>query len=173
MTTNDTMTVYKLFRIRKDGSLGPLFIDASARIPLGEWINATYTPRNGYAPRGGWHCGLLPKADHLKQDDGRIWCECLIPAKQYTPEDHAPMFRKQGDMEMVPADGHYTWKRPAHQGGSWVIAGTLMVLRTLTDAEVAMINGQPDGYAERGLDNGPVLADEEDWTDEEIAQMAA
>ena len=110
-----TTTVYKLFRQRKDGSLGPLFIGASQRIPLGEWLQAEDIPTKGYARRPGWHAGFLPEAPHLTEK-GRVWCECE-----------------------VPADGYYRFPRPAHQGGEWIIAAWLKVNRILTDAEVRRI----------------------------------
>lgn len=31
-------TGYKLFRLRKDGTLGPLFINASLRVPQRGWV---------------------------------------------------------------------------------------------------------------------------------------
>ena len=110
-----TEIVYKLFRQRKDGSLGPLFIGASQRIPLGEWLQAEDIPTKGYAHRPGWHAGFLPEAPHLTEA-GRVWAECEIPV-----------------------GGYYRFPRPAHQGGEWVIAEAIKVNRVLETEEVEEI----------------------------------
>lgn len=34
------MIAYKLFRLRKDGTIGPPFINAKLRIPIDEWLQA-------------------------------------------------------------------------------------------------------------------------------------
>ena len=104
------MKAYKLFRKRKDGTLGPLFINARQRVPVGEWLPAEDKPTKGYAHRPGWHSGVAPQADHLSERD-RVWCEVEI--KDY-----------------------YTFKRPAHQGGEWLISSWLRVVRELTTEEV-------------------------------------
>jgi hypothetical protein len=75
-------TAYKLFRKRKDGTLGPLFIGASQRITIGEWMEAEDIPTKGFAHRPGWHAGLVPET-HIQENDNRVWCECLI--KDYYP----------------------------------------------------------------------------------------
>ena len=46
------MKAYKLMRMRKDGTLGSLFINKSC-IPLGKWLEAR-SPDKGYAHRPGW-----------------------------------------------------------------------------------------------------------------------
>lgn len=107
------MKVYKLFRMRKDGTLGPLFIGARQRIRLGEWLEAEDIPTKGYAHRPGWHSGMLPHAPHLSER-GRVWCECEV-----------------GDF--------YKFVRPKHQGGYWFISKWIKVNRVLTNAEVSAI----------------------------------
>ena len=99
------MQVYKLFKQRKDGSLGPLFINARQRVAIGEWMEAGYYPTKGFAPRKGWHCTLEPNAPHLKQGEGsgRVWAKCEV-------ED--PVM----------------YERPESQGGTWVLASKLKVL---------------------------------------------
>lgn len=101
-------TVYKLFRLRKDGTLGPLFINARQRVPIGEWLEAEDHPTKGFAHRPGWHATLAPVAPHLKsgQGSGRVWCLCL-------------------------ADDAQTYSRPESQGGTWVLARRLLVLEVL------------------------------------------
>ncbi len=99
------MVAYKLFRKRKDGTLGPLFIDARKRIPVGEWMDAESHPTKGFAVRQGWHCTLRPVAPHLSEK-GRVWCKVEV-------ED---------------------WKgydRPESQGGTWILAQKLKVVKVL------------------------------------------
>lgn len=112
------MRVYKLFRQRKDGSLGPLFINARQRIAIGEWLPAEDRPTKGFAHRPGWHCGEVPAAPHLSES-GRVWAECTI-------------------------DGPwYRFQRPKNQGGEWIICnGRLRVERVLSDDQVAELRGE-------------------------------
>ena len=102
------MTAYKLFRKRKDGTLGPLFINARLRVPVGQWLEAECHPTKGFAVRHGWHCTLTPNAPHLKSgpDSGRVWCLCEVR-----------------DYE--------TYDRPESQGGTWVLANELKVIQEL------------------------------------------
>lgn len=99
------MIAYKLFRIRKDGSIGPLFIDARLRIPMGVWMEAQDVPTKGFAHRPGWHAGAAPEAPHLTER-GRAWFKVEI-------EDFT------------------VFRRPKHQGGEWLIAKRLKVLEKL------------------------------------------
>ena len=103
------MKVYKLFRQRKDGTLGPLFINRRQRVPVGEWLEAGDYPTKGFAHRPGWHATLEPTAPHLKQgpDSGRVWCLCEV----------------QGDVR------HF--RRPLAHGGTWILAQHLRVLEIL------------------------------------------
>lgn len=106
-TSKDASVIeaWKLLRRRADGSLGPLFINKKQRIPIGEWLPAEDHPTTGYAHRPGWHCAQSPSAPHLSEK-GRVWCRVLI--KDY-----------------------YTFKRPKHQGGEWLIAGWMQVLEEI------------------------------------------
>lgn len=104
------MIAYKLFRQRKDGTLGPLFINARQRVEIGEWLQAEDIPTKGYAHRPGWHAGETPDAPHLTEK-GRVWCE--VEVKDY-----------------------YRFVRPKYQGGYWIIAEWLKVNRVLTPEEV-------------------------------------
>ena len=103
------MEVYKLFRQRKDGTLGPLFINARLRVPIGKWMAAECHPTKGFAVREGWHATLVQSAPHLKSgpDSGRVWCLSEVRG------------------EVI----HY--KRPESQGGSWVLAPELKVIEVL------------------------------------------
>jgi len=74
----ETRVAYKLLTLRKDKTIGPLFINRKQIIPVGEWLDAEDHPTKGYAHRCGWHsCGDIC-APHLKMY-GRIWCRCSIP----------------------------------------------------------------------------------------------
>ena len=97
------MIGYKLFRKRKDGSLGPLFINRRARLPLNQWLDAEDHPTKGYAHRPGWHACARPVAPHLSEK-GRIWYE-------------------------VELDGVTRFDRPTPQGGLWLLAERMRILR--------------------------------------------
>ncbi len=100
-------TGYKLFRMRRDGTLGPLFIDKGLVVPLNRWLTAKCHPTPGYAVRPGWHVAQSPSAPHLKMD-GRLWFK-------------------------VEVRDYYEFKRPAHQGGVWLIAKKMRVLHLVNE----------------------------------------
>lgn len=107
------MIVYKLFRLRKDGSIGPLFINARLRMKIGEWMPAEFHPTKGYAVRPWWHCCALPIAPHLTEK-GRVWAACEV-------------------------DEYMTYFRPQNQGLKWILAKKIKVLKILTPEEVEKI----------------------------------
>lgn len=96
---------YKLFRMRKDGTLGPLFINRTLRVPVGEWLEAEDHPTKGYAHRPGWHAAPTKHAPHLSEK-GRVWCKVLL-------------------------EGVREYPRPKSQGGTWLLANRLKVLEVL------------------------------------------
>ncbi len=91
-----TRVGFKLVRKRKDGTFGPLFINARLRIPQYEWIDAECHPTKGFKVRPGWHICDTPVAPHLNKK-GRVWMQ--VHFKDYE-----------------------TIKRPESQGGIWYIA---------------------------------------------------
>ena len=93
---------YKLVRLRKDGSIGPLFCNRRQRIETGKWLPAEDHPTKGFAHRPGWHLALVPEAPHLSER-GRIWVEAEV--KEYE-EFHVP----------------------AHQGRTWLLANWMRIL---------------------------------------------
>ena len=93
---------YKLFNKRKDGTIGPLFINRKLRIDPGVWMEAECHPTKGYSLRPYWHCTEKPEAPHLSEK-GRIWKKVMI-------------------------EGVEIFHRPHHQGGTWYLAKKLMVL---------------------------------------------
>ena len=44
------MIAYKLFRLKKNGKIGSLFIDRKSDIIINEWLQAKFAPRKGFAP---------------------------------------------------------------------------------------------------------------------------
>ena len=96
------MLAYKLFKERKDGSIGPLFINRKQRIPIGQWLEAEDVPTKGFAHRPGWHVGVYPEAPHLSEK-GRVWY-------------------------LVEIEDWYPFKRPKNQGGEWLIAKRMKVI---------------------------------------------
>lgn len=99
------MIGYKLFRKRKDGSIGPLFINKTLRIEPGVTYQMESHRTKGFAYRPGWHICREPKAPHLSQN-GREW-------------------RK------VEFDLLDTIERPESQGGVWYLGKTLKVLERI------------------------------------------
>jgi hypothetical protein len=95
------LVAYKLFRLRKDGTLGPLFIGATIRVPVGRWVKAKAIRTAGFAYRPGWHACSTPTAPHLSKR-GRVWCRVSIADVR----EH---------------------RRPEAQGGLWYVAGWLKV----------------------------------------------
>lgn len=96
------MIAYKLFRLRKDGSLGSLFINASARLPQGEWLQCDLHVKAGFKPRRGWHALAKPSAPHLSKS-GRKWYRVSLK----------------------------DWRRdlrPVHMGRVWYIAEQMKIL---------------------------------------------
>jgi len=99
------MIAYKLFRQRKDGTLGPLFINRKQRIEVGVTYPAEKHRTKGFAYRPGWHCCSEMNAPHLSKKD-RVWCK--IEIKHYT--EH---------------------QRPENQGGLWYTADVMKVLEVI------------------------------------------
>jgi len=97
------LKAFKLIKLRKDGTLGPLFINRKQTIPLNKWLDAEFHPTKGYKERMGWHVTGSPHAPHLSEE-GREWYEVEI-------EDYE---------EFV---------RPAAQGGMWYIAQRMKVIK--------------------------------------------
>ena len=102
------MTAYKLFRLRKDGTLGPLFVGRGLVVRVGDVHTARDDlPHPGLAHRPGFHCCSKKRAPHIKMRLGngerRVWCKVDI-----------------GD-----------WRehmRPESQGGLWYTAKSVRVL---------------------------------------------
>lgn len=100
------MIAYKLFNVRKDGTIGPLFINKKQRVPLGHWLDAEEHKTKGFAFRPGWHCTHKPEAQHLKLTENRAWFKVEI-------DDFVP------------------FERPSNQGGLWYLAKKIKVLEKI------------------------------------------
>ena len=112
------MKAYKLLRKLKDGNLYPLFIHKTYSTPIGEWMQAECFPTKGFAVRKGWHCCFKPLAPHLSiqlaNGEQRVWVECEVE-----------------DIE--------TYDRPKSQGGAWILAQRMKILREISLEEVGEI----------------------------------
>jgi hypothetical protein len=106
---SNTTKAWKLFRLRKDGTLGPLFVDRELVIRP----ETVYTARQDIRPktlayRPGFHCIKHRWAPHIKMrlhnGERRVWCRVVI------------------------AD-YYRDKRPLTQGGMWYVAQNLMITK--------------------------------------------
>lgn len=106
----ETLTAYKLVRKLKDGSLAPLFINKKMRLEFDKWLAAECVPTKGFAVRPGWHVTLKPEAPHLSTKE-RVWIEVEI--KDY-----------------------YKFQRPESQGGTWLLANQMKVIREINLKEI-------------------------------------
>jgi hypothetical protein len=98
------MIGYKLFRVRRDGTLGSLFINRRRVLRPGRRYAAECYPTSGFAVRQGWHILAKPEAPHLSMA-GRRWYEVEFPAK-----------------------GAKSLRRPERQGGLWYIATHITIM---------------------------------------------
>ena len=109
------MRAYKLLRKLRDGRLYPLFINKTAATPVGVWMQAECFPTKGFAIRKGWHCCFHPVSPHLKEKlsngEQRVWVE--VEVKDWK-----------------------TYNRPESQGGTWILAQKMKIVRELDYSEV-------------------------------------
>jgi hypothetical protein len=110
-----TLKAYKLFKKRKNGTLGSLFINARAVLDLDVWMEAKPHRKKGFAFRPGWHCTFAPFAPHLTKNNNRVWGE--VEVEDYT-----------------------IFKRPETQGGLWILAKKMKIVKELTEEDVRKIN---------------------------------
>jgi hypothetical protein len=101
------MIGYKLFRKRKDGSYGPLFINRKLRLEKGISYPAEDHPTKGFAHRPGWHVCSEPIAPHLRQGGDRVWCTVSFTLRSRI-------------------------ERPASQGGLWYLGNNMTIIEELT-----------------------------------------
>lgn len=97
------MIAYKLFRVLKDGSITPLFINKTKRLSIGEWLQSESHPTKGYVYRPFWHCTSKPHAPHLSLK-GRQWYE-------------------------VEIEEFEIFNRPDNQGGIWYLSKQIKIIK--------------------------------------------
>lgn len=93
----------KLFRVRRDGTLGSLFINRTKILQAGVLYRAKTYPTKGFAVRPGFHICKEPRAPHLSMK-GRQWYRV----------------RFGGDVQF-----HL---QPDSQGGLWYTATNMTIL---------------------------------------------
>lgn len=96
---------FKIFRVRRDGTLGPLFIGRDIVIKPGVWIKAKAIRTEGFKFRPGWHACPTQNAPHLTLK-GRVWAK----------------------VELRGVKLHH---KPANQGGLWYTAKQLRLVEVL------------------------------------------
>lgn len=161
------MIGYKLFRVKKNrpGELFPLYVLSDEPVPTGVWIDAAEGPRTQegkvksrigpLAFRPGWHLSDIPLAVHIGiREDGQIrymhddevWCECVyIDCFDYQEEADQNGWKdgrfdaRKAMLTKVPRQGFYRYKTSPQMLGKWIIAGSIRVLRVLSDEEVEKI----------------------------------
>ena len=156
---------YKLFRLKKDGKLYPLFVLHHKPTPVGVWVKAESGETLGghvrskiglLKQRAGWHLNdRVPCVNHIGiKENGivkymhpdTVWCEV-----EYSDEvDYNPVVQKLGMrsgkfdpkaacLTDAPVNGFYYYKTSPTQTDPWIIAGSIFIKKILTDEEVDRI----------------------------------
>jgi hypothetical protein len=99
------MITYKLFKIRKDGSIGSLFMNPARKLPINEWLKAEGFHKKGFKYRPYWHTMPTPHAPHLSGKN-RGWYKVEI--KNYTKME-----------------------RPSNLGKYWYLAKQIRILSSV------------------------------------------
>lgn len=158
-------TAYKLFKIKK-GKLFPLYILADKEIPMNEWIEAENGEllENGKVKsklgqlcyRPGWHLADIPYVAHIgkKDEDGNllmkpdtVWCEVEYSdninyqsvAEQNGTNKQGKIIPVKSYLKEIPKDGYYRYKTNPMMFEDWIIAGSIKVLKVLTNEEIDSI----------------------------------
>lgn len=99
------MKAYKLFRVKSNGAITPLFINRKKELSFDTWMEAEAHRTKGFAYRPGWHCCFQPVAPHLSErpkHENRVWLE-------------------------VEVQDYIKYDRPESQGGAWILAKAIMI----------------------------------------------
>lgn len=140
-----TSVGYKLFEMRNDGKLFPLFIGKKKETPVNEWVPAEIImDHKGFAHRPGWHLGAtMPSAPWLMGADGtyksqrgkrfkRVWCEVeYVTDIDYT--DIVMQLPKKCFTDRLPDGGFYNFRESGDR--LWVIADRIKITRVLSEEE--------------------------------------
>lgn len=141
----NTKLGYKLFEMRDDGKLFPLFIGKTTETPIDEWVPAEIIMEHrGFAHRPGWHIGAtMPSAPWLMSADGtyksqrgkkfkRVWCEVEYATDvDYT--DVVEKLPKKCFTDRLPDGGFYKFRESGDR--LWIIADRIKVNRILSEDE--------------------------------------
>ena len=136
---------YKLFEMRDDNKLFPLFISKTTETPMHEWVMAEiveYHPQ--FAHRPGWHlCAVIPSAPWLMSANGtyksqrgkrfkRVWCDVEYVADiDYTSV--VEKLPKKCFTDRLPDGGFYNFRESGNR--LWVIADRIRVTRIISEDE--------------------------------------
>ena len=140
-----TSVGYKLFEMRNDGKLFPLFIGKKKETPVNEWVPAEIIlEHKGFAHRPGWHLGAtMPSAPWLMGADGtyksqrgkrfkRVWCEVEYATEvDYT--DVVEQLPKKCFTDRLPDGGFYKFRESGDR--LWVIADRIKIKKILNEQE--------------------------------------
>lgn len=136
---------WKLFEMRDDGKLFPLFIGKTTETPMNEWVMAEiieYHP--SFAHRPGWHLGaLMPSAPWLMGADGtyksqrgkrfrRVWCEVEYVA-DVDYSDVVEQLPKKCFVDRLPDNGFYNFRESGNR--LWIIADRIRVTKVISEEE--------------------------------------
>ena len=138
-------TGWKLFEMRDDQKLFPLFINKKEETPMNEWVMAEIVDHHpSFAHRPGWHIGTgVPSAPWLMSANGtyksqlgkrfkRVWCEVSYVADvDYT--DEVLKLPKKCFTDRLPDGGYYEFRESGNR--LWIIADRIRVDRILTEEE--------------------------------------
>ena len=136
---------YKLFEMRDDNKLFPLFIGRTKETPMNEWIPAEIIMEHrGFAHRPGWHIGAtMPSAPWLLGVDGtyksqrgkrfkRVWCKVEYAADvDYT--ETVERLSKKCFTDRLPDEGFYRFRESGDR--LWIIADRIKVTKILNENE--------------------------------------
>lgn len=136
---------YKLFEMRDDGKLFPLFIGKTVETPVNEWVPAEIIMEHkGFAHRPGWHIGAtMPSAPWLMSADGtyksqrgnrfkRVWCEVeYIADIDYTNE--VLRLPKKCFADRLPDGGFYNFRESGDR--LWIIADRIRITKIISEEE--------------------------------------
>ena len=136
---------YKLFEMRDDNQLFPLFINKTKETPMNEWVMAEIIDHHpSFSHRPGWHIGAqLPSALWVLSADGvyksqrgkrfrRVWCEVEYVADiDYTNE--VEKLPRKCFTDRLPDGGFYNFKESGNR--LWIIADRIKVIHILTEDE--------------------------------------
>lgn len=136
---------YKLFEMRDDGKLFPLFIGKTQETKMNKWVPAEIVMEHkGFAHRPGWHLGAtMPSAPWLMGIDGtyksqrgkrfkRVWCEVEYATDiDYT--DIVEQLPKKCFTDRLPDNGFYKFRESGNR--LWIIADRIKITRIISEEE--------------------------------------